>query len=406
MRRPSQNISPEIALAAWSAAQPGEDTESAVTVNCRLITPMYGGGVKPGEVDRDLPIRASALRGQLRFWWRLLHGAGKESADLFAAESALWGGISSNGAKASRVRVEVEGARVSNQQLVCKRNSDTPPYALILERNEDPKLLKQDYSFDLVLHFKKGVTSSQRNGVMGALRWWASFGGVGARTRRGLGAVKVTGDNLAPATSEEVEARGGWMVVGQPTSKAIKAWKDAVCVLQRFRQGAGVGRNPGQGNLPGRSRWPEADTIRRTTKKHAPMHEPEHPVDGFYPRASFGLPLVFHFKDKTKGDPRGKDSDSLVLNPKGSERMASPLILRPYCDGEKYQPLALLMPGWERRVSISVHLDSNQKQPTWPEDPHERTKLAESIQPMDGRGSDALSAFMRYFQEILGTRVR
>ena len=99
-----------------------------------------------------------------------------------------------------------------------------------------------------------------------------------------------------------------------------------------------MGRNQGLGNRPGRSRWPEADTIRRATNTHAPMHKPEHPVDGFYPRAAFGLPLVFHFKDKNEGDPRGQDSDSLVLNPEGHDRMASPLILRPYFDGRQYRP--------------------------------------------------------------------
>ena len=40
-----------------------------VTVGSTLITPMYGCGVAPGEVDRNIiSIRASAIRGQLRFW--------------------------------------------------------------------------------------------------------------------------------------------------------------------------------------------------------------------------------------------------------------------------------------------------------------------------------------------------
>lgn len=42
------------------------------TLNCELVTPLYGGGVEAATVDKDMPIRASAIRGQLRFWWRLL----------------------------------------------------------------------------------------------------------------------------------------------------------------------------------------------------------------------------------------------------------------------------------------------------------------------------------------------
>ena len=68
---------------------------------------MFGGGVTAGEVDPEMPIRASALRGQLRFWWRLLYGADKEPAKLFVAESALWGGISSEGPRVSQVTLQV-----------------------------------------------------------------------------------------------------------------------------------------------------------------------------------------------------------------------------------------------------------------------------------------------------------
>ena len=408
MRKPNQDISPEAALATWNTARPAEDAEPVVIASCKLITPMYGGGVKPGEVDHDMPIRASALRGQLRFWWRLLHGAGKDSTDLFIDESALWGGISSDGPQASKVAVQVEGAPAGEQQLKRKRELDIPTYALILERGDDPFLVQADYSFKLVLRFKEEVTPAQREGVVEALRWWASFGGVGARTRRGLGAAKVAvvrdGIGLAPVTGKEVRARGGWMVTGQPTTTAAPPWKDAVDALWHFRQGVEMGRNQGLGNRPGRSRWPEADTIRRATNTHAPMHKPEHPVDGFYPRAAFGLPLVFHFKDKNEGDPRGQDSDSLVLNPEGHDRMASPLILRPYFDGRQYRPMALLLPGWEKRISTPVHFNSRQGKPAWPEDSREREWRAESIKPMVGRGSDALSAFMHYFQETLKTR--
>ena len=449
MRQPNPNILPEHARKVWDTARSSAGSECVVTARCKLITPMFGGGVKPGEVDCEMPIRASALRGQLRFWWRLLYGAGKKPADLFDAESKLWGGISREGPRASRVTLQVKSAihrgpgNLSarsagdpvSDQLVPKSRLDFPAYALILERGEDPELLQAGYSFELVLRFKKTAIPRQQEEVLEALRWWASFAGVGARTRRGLGAVKVASDDvgLTPVTAEEVEARGGWMVTGQPEgNNPVKAWKSAVETLQRFRQGAGVGRNPGQGTPhPGRSRWPEADAIRRLTRTHAPAHKPEHPVDGFYPRASFGLPLVFHFKDKHKGDPKGKDRDNLVLNPDRHERsvspqqarrhdnddpsdrdkrMASPLILRPWFDGRQYRPVALLLPDWKERLSVHVCLDpagAKTPAPAWPEDPDERKRLAARIKPMHDQGADdALSAFMNFFQESLAGRER
>ena len=415
MREPNPNVQPEQAQAIWDAARPSAGSgpsERVVTAHCKLITPMFGGGVIAGEVDPEMPIRASALRGQLRFWWRLLHRAGKKPADLFADESDLWGGISSEGPRASQVTLQASAP--GSVQLV--HESKLPvSYALIPDpENKDRLLLNAGYGFELVLRFRQATTRHQQEEVLEALRWWANFSGVGARTRRGLGAVKVTSDDieLEPVTDDEVEARGGWMVAGQPESSATEAWKKAVGALQRFRQGAGVGRNPGHGKRPGRSRWPEPDTIRRVTNKHARMHAPQHPVDGFYPRAAFGLPIVFHFKDK--GDPGTDDrrASDPTLEPVGGDRMASPLILRPWFDGQRYRPVALLLPRWKERLSVPVRLElpgaatsasaSPEPSRAWPEDPDERERRAAKIEPMRDQGAaDPLSAFMHFFQASL-----
>ena len=402
MRRPNPAIRPGEALAAWDAAQSRAD-EAPVTMKCTLSTPMYGGGVKPGTVDRSLPIRPSALRGQLRFWWRLLNGAGRESQEVFAAESELWGGIPSPVPRASRVILQVGGEPVESAQMVNARSSERPAYALILDRGEDPSLLRSGYEFTLALRFARGITGGQRKQVIEALRWWASFGGVGARTRRGLGAVTAIGEGfeLKPVSYGEVESRGGRMVLRPPRENAIDAWRDAVDALKDFRQGRGLARNPGSGNRPGRSRWPEPDAIRRRTGHHARGHAPQHEVDGFYPRAAFGLPIVFHFKNRNTGDPPGtsnRDAPDPVLEPADGDRMASPLILRPYFDGDRHRPLALLLPGWAKRVSVSVDLDSKHVGPAWPEDPDERRRLSDLIGPLQGRGADALTAFMHYFE--------
>ncbi len=426
MRRPDPAIRPETARRAWDAAAAPSDDPCGVTLRCELVTPVYGGGVTPGEVDRAMPIRAAALRGNLRFWWRLLRCTGSDgkafrddAQKLFRAETKLWGGISGKGPQASRVAVRVHAARVEPGDLVAWKSGNGvdgnfPAYALILKPDDNPQLLKERHAFRLTLRFTTKVTDEQRHQVIEALRWWASFGGVGARTRRGLGAVRVSGDNpeLKPVSAQEVEQRGGWLLTGRPETDPFAAWRRAVDALQKFRQGPDVGRNRGQGNRPGRSRWPEADAIRRLAGKHASGHEPEHPMDGEYPRAAFGLPIVFHFKDEKRGDPpyhtlvpRMSETD------KKQDRMASPLILRPWFDGRRWRPAALLLPGWEDRVSVPVGLDSKGKpvsegKPAWPNDADERKRSAARIPPMRSRGEDALAAFMRFFQEQMDRPLR
>lgn len=379
-------IDSEAALATWR--QSALPQSHAIEASCTLLTPMYGGGVEPGEVDCALPIRPSGIRGQLRFWWRLLHGAGMQPSAMFEKEKALWGGIGSEGATASLVTLQVQCEPVKQEQLVLAKakSNGIPDYGLILESDCNPRLLKAGFPFKLAMRFAPGASGQQRQEVVETLRWWASFGGVGARTRRGFGAVKAQHKELKPVAEGEVRKVGGCMVVGAAAQDAVAVWHGAMDALKDFRQGAGTGR----------SQWPEADAIRRATGKQA--HRPKHEAGDVYPRAAFGLPIVFHFKDR--GDPPDRSLQP-VVDGDGKERMASPLILRPYFNGKVFQPMALLLPDWKDRVGISValHPHPQEPKPAWPESPSERKRLAQRIEPMREHGTDALSAFMQFFEQ-------
>ncbi|MFZ4701399.1 MAG: type III-B CRISPR module RAMP protein Cmr1, partial [Candidatus Methylumidiphilus sp.] len=43
------------------------------------LTPIYGGGTEAGVPDQILPVRVASIRGQLRFWWRLLKSHRREN---------------------------------------------------------------------------------------------------------------------------------------------------------------------------------------------------------------------------------------------------------------------------------------------------------------------------------------
>ena len=353
---------------------------------------MYGGGVKAGVVDRAMPIRASALRGQLRFWWRLLYGGDRPSADVFKEECAIWGGISAEGPHASQVVVRVACPAVEDNQLIVGKPPNVADYTLILdpkEKKKPPKLLKQEYSFHVTLEFRG---DDKREQVVEALRWWASFSGVGARTRRGFGAIRTdrVDAELKPVTAGEAREKGAWMLTGK-RADAMRAWGRAIDSLKNFRQHRG-GVPTHRSGGPGRSNWPEADAIRRDAKM----------TERVFPRAAFGLPIVF--KDGGRSDPDKdggrSDLDDVTVVPEDGDRMASPLILRPYFDGQGHRPMALLLPGWQDRVGVMVALKTGGRAAkAWPDDAGERKRLAEKIAPMKDRGDDALSAFMHYFDE-------
>jgi CRISPR-associated protein Cmr1 len=109
----------------------------------------------------------------------------------------------------------------------------------------------------------------------------------------------------------------------------MAAWDAAVGLMREFRQGENVGRNRGTApNRPGRSRWPEADSLRSITgegeDRHLPGITTEEPA---FPRAELGLPIVFHFKDQMDSP---NNSELYPQRTPESHRMASPVIVRPF----------------------------------------------------------------------------
>ena len=230
-----------------------------------------------------------------------------------------------------------------------------------------------------------------------ALRWWASFGGLGARTRRGFGAIRV--DGLEPLTAESITAAGGLVCFsGAGGSSAEPEWKRAIGQMYEYRQKGGTGRRAG--NPPGRSYWPEPDQIRRFTGRDAQgRHVPEHQAGNCFPRAAFGLPILFEFK----GSP-GEPPKTELLPAGGEDRMASPLILRPYWTGQRWRAAALLLPGWHNALNLPLRFKDLSFQPKhWPTDTVARQAAARHISPMkkgvELRGDDPLSAFMQFFAE-------
>lgn len=417
LRKVPDGLDPQGALAAPDPQQPLKWS----AYPCELVTPMYGGGVRAGEVDERMPVRASAIRGQLRFWWRLLarHKYKLSAEDVHQQEIRLWGGLGDT-PSASRVWLRVEPGNKpvleawaefsKNDRGTWKTLPDAKEWAKGAEYalfpgqgkrpgntdSKDPStLIKPGLTWTLNVGFQwlkddpegeARLASEAR--VLEALRWWASFGGLGARTRRGLGAVHVT--NLEPVTAAEALEAGCQLVTaGGGSADASQCWRTGVGKLRDFRQKPGFARNPvsTESRRPGRSHWPEPDALRRLTGTFVQQHAPVHPAGNVFPRAAFGLPIIFHFRDI--GEP------NFTLNPVGAERMASPLILRPAFLNGKWYAAALRLPG-EHLDRLALEMPNRGQMPagTW-----WKPELAHTVEPLarGKHGGDVLSAFLEYF---------
>ena len=329
----------------------------------RTITPVFGAGVKAGELDHYTPVRGTTVRGHLRFWWRVTRGRQFGTADqVRAAETAIWGSASEPSSVGIAVAGVVSVSESSGSQADFRDNY--PPYALFpFKTTDEPPVFAQTWKtlkFDLLIHAPEAMQAD----VEMALWAWANFGGIGGRTRRGCGALFCA--DFAPtarpgATWIHDKLIGTPIAAGPPswsrvvqepvlgTEKGLlRAWHEAIELLAAFRQYPPVGRVGDRlSKRFGRSHWPEADSLRAQSRLGNPVHMSSETLPNAaslpaFPRAELGLPYQVKFKDD-----RDAANDCQVL-PVGSDRIASPLVLRPLAIG----------PKGERAVPMILCLDS------------------------------------------------
>lgn len=414
----------KVALSPQTAADSTQEPLKLFRYRMELISPMLGGGARDknsggGGFDAHHPIRATGIRAQLRQWWR----AGKDAASLLldqaAAEAAqqssreavsadellheqevnLFGGLRRGQPVASRIRIRVIPRRIRWGQVelydsyLKQPPKDKPTigvnkyigHALAAgkaeqaehrprhERDADraakkkspelvePPMLREGTRFDLLIT----CTRTDHAHIFPALQAFANFGGIGARTRRGFGAVFC--EALA-YTEAELRAKVGDLRAEWPTlARRIELFdiglEQAHHLLWKFRQAPGFARRNGSGKRPGESYWPEAGAVRSrwqsvpeaateaSSKPPAalqghriwPFSVPWNSEQQFdAPRIGFGLPLIVHLRNEYSvpvAKANGRHSTARpasqeikeVIVPLGGEggRWASPLILRP-----------------------------------------------------------------------------
>lgn len=436
-------------------------TEAKEPLECRryelqLVTPMYGGGARAGHIDIQQPIRASSIRGHLRWWWRLLNQHRfVDAKKMRERESEIWGSTECP----SPVRIRVK--EISGREPLKKdqRNKDGKPAPFGFERYGSeayalfPAIEAKDpvveHLIDAGLRFDVHVTwptqqrlnewrtaENQRLAkerkpkkpehisdigaeIEQTIAMWIQWGGVGARTRRGLGALESVGSN----TLATVASLAMCQVLTSPTSRATAkdSWREVLNLYRSFRQTEF--RNRGS-SRPGRTHWPEPDSIRQLTNcrlKPTKHDNRDHssPIGiqtaATFPRAVLGLPIGFKFIDEPAGqadsdrDPMKvelmpvdqRDGKTVVL-----DRMASPVITRPIRNGKQWHAAVLILPH-DHALAVNCVLSGKMAQSTSTGPQDLNAPISNSLirganrgslspnDPMSGN-NDAISAFIAF----------
>lgn len=412
---------------------------STERLSLRTITPVLGGGAQPRRVERvgaraprvaqagprdqaqgrdEHMVRVPGIRGQLRFWWRALHvhECGTLS-ELARREAELWGAMGRDGEQPRRSLVDiwVEGVKGTLDVNVVKPGMPGF-YALWPARAQSKGERDVDDEGERLapgLEFRLCVRAprDRMEDVQRTLRAWLIFGGIGSRTRRGLGSLTVIGDKdgqwlpIKPTRAELARLLGrdisfggdlSWREAGDTPSlhgaliycgsklqPGREAWLDALGWLSDFRQGPqkvpprpdpNLPREPPpprdrsrpagrSADRPGRSKWPEPDKVRLRSGGKRWAHEIRHTSEAMaWPRASFGLPIVGQFQSKDRNEQRYRDPEPENFeitwrfkgDPDPRDRLASPLIVKamPLASGQCV-PMALwLFRGYPRNAEV------------------------------------------------------
>ena len=177
-----------------SLPQRRREGHTGIDLHLQVVTPIFGGGPVPREPSGFDVVRAPAIRGQLRTWWRALQEPAMlaDARACYRRECEVWGGpAGEGGAGRSRVElcVDVENPGTLPTGMLAKDQPEGQKYALFPARGENAPL-RCDVAFRLRLRLPNALEPE----VMPALRAWILFGGYGGRTRRGLGSLSVAAD--------------------------------------------------------------------------------------------------------------------------------------------------------------------------------------------------------------------
>lgn len=414
----------------------------------QVITPLFGGGVEPAEADPISVVRGTEVRGHLRFWWRATRGGSIDGnlQDMKHREEEIWGSAGEKGRpRPSLVNVRIlewdKGEVVSCKDVNTRQGrikvdiaDPKSPWSYVAfplraTRNTPAGSVRSKVSFGMEITYPEEYSKD----IEAALWGWENFGGIGARTRRGFGAlecVEVTINNKSVELQKPSVLKmkqfitdglnkhliGGKWPDDLPYLRAdiqfrlirslintMNSWEYLFHALQRFRQDRA--RNDRGYGL---SLWPEANEIRRIFGREPryPINETDAEPTRKFPRAAFGLPIPFNMPHDA-GLPESLSLQG-VKREDGREydRFASSLILRPIACSDGEIGLAAILASNSGRPNEEPHTPPGGLMLKGAQgDPKVKSRLsnaeAQKIPILKGE-ADVLKAFMKYLDTLQG----
>jgi len=216
--------------------------------NLKIITPCFCAGADQKRAE----VRASSIRGCLRWWFRVLGGNNEQ-------EQAVFGGIAGEKGKGSAIIVRVSNFQRGEAIELPSMRQQTPLSYLLYyanasgrERQETfgPRFSKTGYlppgsTFTMSVLYKRYIGSREKDLLSSAVQAFIRLGTLGYRGTRGCGAILSTDElfdfNEFTAWSKKLSnVEVSWLVEkngGEPVF--CYDWNSVLCmeeeILKAFR---------------------------------------------------------------------------------------------------------------------------------------------------------------------------
>ncbi|HQL87667.1 MAG: hypothetical protein BWX73_01594 [Lentisphaerae bacterium ADurb.Bin082] len=297
-------------------------------INLDVISPALCGGAVPKE---KAEIRAASVRGQLRWWFRLLGGfksLQQKGMGVRAQEDMIFGMVRGNDCKAGKLQVRTRMLNNATSEIrsfdrnnrAFPRGSDYFLFPMRSTRQVDNSraifLNERLPQFELFLNWRGDPDLEGDVAALGYL--YGYLGSLGMRSRRAMGA-------LAFAKRQKQDVLPYADVIGhfaKPTNITVKELPmqnndNAISVLASWLRSWRAYLNENMKKNIG------APGFEYAKKDHDVGYAPDEQGQSTY-RPALGLPIIQRLggmKDTCQWE---------FSNQRGGARFASPVILRPY----------------------------------------------------------------------------
>jgi CRISPR-associated protein Cmr1 len=353
------------------------------TFEFELLTPAFAGGAEP---KNRAEIRAPSIRGQLRWWFRVLGGFKKlRQKAIKEQEAEIFGAIAGDEGCAGKLAVRVVRTVQSLSRKDMKAMGVGPfteeGYLLwpLASRNEGDSSRAvidagQIFQLDIVWRGNPDLWDDIRSLVT----VFGNLGSLGFRGRRAMGALALRGqriffcDALAAFPWEgRVEIKALPAGNAKSATQALGGW------LRSWRAHGRTGRNQQEQGYPGYSfAKKDHDTGAALLNGARNSDQPVY-------RAAIGLPIIQRFSgagslnwDKGSRSSKGRFASPVLLRPHRSEANGwSALVIfieaLRWPDGERVH-ISTQRDEVERRVSLDLYdaMKSDRRLGTFPPAAH------------------------------------